>query len=92
MSTSSAAVYLAECAVDDDFSQSSLEDGEFVIVEPLDEQFRHTAKMDRHGFGHACDTSGGQGDNHPAPVVSDICSLYEAVVNQTGYAAGQPGA
>jgi hypothetical protein len=28
---------LAECAVDDDFSQSGLEDGEFVVVEPLDE-------------------------------------------------------
>jgi len=37
MSSGSAAVCLAECAVDDDFSQSGLEDGEFVIVEPLDE-------------------------------------------------------
>jgi len=32
MSTSSAAVRLAECAIDDDFSQSGLEDGEFVVV------------------------------------------------------------
>ena len=27
----------AECAVDGDFSQSGLEDGEFMVVEPLDE-------------------------------------------------------
>jgi hypothetical protein len=37
------------CAVDDDFSESGRENSEYLIVEPLDEQFRHTAKMDRHG-------------------------------------------
>jgi hypothetical protein len=80
----------AEGAVDDDFSQSGLEYGEFVVVEPLDEQFQHTAKMDRHGFGHACDTGIGQGDSHPAPVVGGVCSSYEALVNQPGDAACQP--
>src|SRR5467141_3552840 len=82
----------AERAVDDDFSQSGLENGEFLIVEPLDEQFRHTAKMDRHSFGHTCDTGVGQGDNHAAPVLSGVRSTYEALINQPRDAAGQPRA
>jgi hypothetical protein len=91
MSSSSAAVCSAEGAVDDDFSQSGLEDGEFVVVELLDEQLRHTAKMDRHGFGQTCDTRISQGDDHAAPVVTSVCSSYEALLNQPRDAAGQPG-
>ena len=41
----------AERAVDDDFSKRGLEHGEFVIVEALDEQFRHAAKVDRRVSG-----------------------------------------
>ena len=66
----------AESAVDDDFSQSGFESGEVVIVEPLNEQARHTAKMDRHCFGQACDTSAGQDDNYAAPVPSGVRSSY----------------
>jgi hypothetical protein len=46
----------AEGAVDDDFSWGRLQDGEFLIVEALDEQFGYTANMDRHCFGQTCDT------------------------------------
>ncbi len=66
----------AERAVDGDFSQCGLENGEFLIVEPLDEQFRHTAEMDRHSFGHACDTGVGEGDNHAAPVLDGVRPAY----------------
>ena len=66
----------AERAVDDDFSQSGLENGEFLIIEPLDEQFRHTAKMDRHSCGHTCDTGAGQGDNDAAPVLTGVRPAY----------------
>src|SRR6266567_7275011 len=82
----------AERAVDDDFSQSGLENGEFLIVEPLDEQFRHTVKMDRRSFGHTCDTGVGQGDNHAAPVLSGVRPTYETLIIQPRDAAGQPRA
>src|SRR6266568_7959679 len=81
---------LAERAVDGDFSQGSLENGEFLIAEPPGEQFRHTAKMDRRSFGHACDAGVGQGDNHAAPVLSGVRPAYETLVSQPGDAAGQP--
>src|ERR1019366_9485488 len=79
----------AERAVDRDFSQGGLENGEFLIVEPLDEQFRNTAKMDRHGLGHACDAGVGQGDNHAAPVRSVVRSTHQTVINQPRDTAGQ---
>lgn len=82
----------AEGAVDDDFSQSGLQNGEFLIVEPLDEQFRHTAKMDRHSFAHTCDTGVGQGHNHATPVLSGGRSTYQTVIDQPRDAAGQPRA
>jgi hypothetical protein len=57
----------AERAVDDDFAQRGPENGELLIVEPLDEQFGHAGKVDRHRFFQACDAGAGQRDNHPRP-------------------------
>jgi hypothetical protein len=79
----------AERAVDDDLSQSGLEYGEFLIVEAIDEQFRHTAEMDGYSLGHPCDSSIGQGDNHSAPVPGGVGAPYETLVNQSRDAAGQ---
>jgi hypothetical protein len=81
-----------ERAVDDDFSQSGPENRELVILEALDEQLRQAANVDRCGFGHACDTGVGQGDNHMAPILSGVRSTYQPVINQTRDAAGQPRA
>ena len=43
----------AECAVDRDFVEGFLEDGELLIVELRNEQFRDSAQVDWHGLGQA---------------------------------------
>jgi hypothetical protein len=80
----------AERAVDDDFSQSGLENDEFLVVEPFDEPFRHTLEMDRHCFGQTRDTGVDQGDKHASPVPGGIRTTHQALFNQPRDAAGQP--
>src|SRR4051812_15925469 len=78
----------AKRAVDGDLGQSVLENGELLIVELREEQFRDPAQVDRSGFGEARHAGVGQGYDDTACVRIGVGSPDETFLDQPGHPAG----
>ncbi len=77
----------AKGAVDADFVQGPLENGEFLIIEVSDEQLRDPAQVDRR-LAHAGDAGVGQRNHDATCVCVGFDSTNEAFLNQPGDAPG----
>src|SRR2546422_10211678 len=71
-------IALAKLAVDGDLVESILEDGEFLLVELRDEQFRDPAQVDGSSLGEARHAGVGQRDDDTASVSIGVGSSDEA--------------
>src|SRR5207302_8494552 len=78
----------AERAVDGDLVESGLEEGELLIVELREEQFRDPAQVDGSGLGEARYAGVGQRDDDAACVCIGVGSPDEAFIDQPGDTAG----
>src|SRR6266571_1424907 len=74
----------AERAVDGDFVESVLENGELLIVELREEQLRDPAQVDGSGLGEARHAGVGQRDDDAACVRIGVGSPDEAFLDQPG--------
>src|SRR5881396_2144478 len=80
--------FSAKSAVCDDLVQSALENGELLIVELRDEQFRDPAQVDRSGLGEARQAGVGQRDDDTACVRIGVGPPDEAFLDQPGHPPG----
>jgi hypothetical protein len=74
----------AERAVDDDFVESALEDGELLFIQLRDEHFRDGPEMDRSGLGEAGHSGVGQLNDDATSVRAGVRSPDEAFFDQPG--------
>src|SRR5205085_11521238 len=78
----------AKRAVDGDLVQNFLENGQLVLVEFGDEQFRDPAQVHAGGLGEARHAGVGQLDDHTAPVRIGVGAPDEAFLDQPGHTPG----